>query len=202
MPMKSCWTVALVILAAVNASEQVLAQARGSRGGQSHGPSTRPAGPSSRGRSQPKPSGPFLLWANQSRWAMPLVPVPFAGRHTRFPARSSWYGLMAFDASWLLAPSVVDGTFVPPSAPPPQQRPLGGLQLDVEPRQALVYVDGWYVGLADDFSGYYRHLETGAGWHIVEIVAPDYQPLIFDVAVSPGRTTTYRSSLNRAPSRY
>ena len=109
---------------------------------------------------------------------------------------------MVVDPSWLWAPSGVDATFLPPEAPPLQPRPLGGLQLDVEPRRALVYLDGWYVGLVDDFSGYYRHLETGAGSHIIEIVAPDYEPLIVDVAVSPGRTVTYRNSLNRAPGRH
>jgi len=110
---------------------------------------------------------------------------------------------MVFDPSWLWAPSVADQTFLVPSAPPlQQQRPIGGLQLDIEPRRALVYVDGLYAGVVEDFSGYYRHLETSAGWHTIEIVAPDYQPIVFDVAVSPGRTTTYRSSLNRAPSRY
>jgi hypothetical protein len=109
---------------------------------------------------------------------------------------------MVFDPFWLSRPSAVDATFSLPAAPPLQQRPVGGLQLDVEPRRALVYVDGWYVGVVDDFSGYYRHLETGAGWHMIEIVARDYQPLIFDVAVSPGRTTTYRGSLSRAPDRH
>jgi hypothetical protein len=200
--MKSWWIVALVSLGIVNASEHLQGQTRGSGGSQSHGPSHRPAGAALRAGSQTKPSGPFLPLTNQGRSTIPFVPVPFGGRHTRFPARSSWFGLMAFDSSWLWAPNAVDGTFVLPSAPPPQQRPVGGLQLDVEPRRALVYVDGWYAGVVDDFSGYYRHLETGAGWHIIEILAPDYQPLIFDVAVSPGRTTTYRNSLNRAPSRY
>lgn len=108
---------------------------------------------------------------------------------------------MVFDPSWLWAPSVAGEMLLPASPPSHQQRPVGGLQLDVEPRRALVYVDGSFAGLVEDFSGYYRHLETSAGWHIIEIVAPDYQPLVFDVAVSPGRTTTYRSSLNRAPSR-
>lgn len=109
---------------------------------------------------------------------------------------------MVVDPFWLWAPSAVDDTVLLPSTPPLQERPVGGLQLDVEPRRALVYVDGWYVGVVDDFSGYYRHLETGAGRHIIEIVAPDYQPLIVDVAVSPGRTSTYRGSLTRAPDRH
>jgi hypothetical protein len=77
----------------------------------------------------------------------------------------------------------------------------GGLQLDIEPRRALVYVDGWYVGVVDQFSGYYRHLEIAAGSHTIEILATDYEPLAFDVAISPGRTTTYRGSLQRAEPR-
>jgi len=90
-------------------------------------------------------------------------------------------------------------------APPlylPRQDPAGGLQLDVEPRRAVVYVDGWYAGVVDAFSGYYRHLEIGADWHTLEIVAPDYEPLVVDVMISPNRTTTYRSSLNRAPGQH
>jgi hypothetical protein len=49
--------------------------------------------------------------------------------------------------------------------------------------------------VVDDFRGYYQHLEIGAGSHVIEIVAPDYEPLIIRVTVSPGRTTTYRGSL-------
>ena len=79
---------------------------------------------------------------------------------------------------------------------------MGALQLDVEPRRALVYVDRLFVGTVDDFSGYYHHLEATAGSHVVEFVAPDYEPLAAEVMVSAGRTTTYRASLNRAPGRH
>ena len=82
---------------------------------------------------------------------------------------------------------------------PIDQAPIGGLQVDVEPRRGLVYVDGWYMGLVDEFSGYYRHLEIDAGWHTLEILAPGYEPLVVDVTVAPDRTTTFRGSLNRAP---
>ena len=74
---------------------------------------------------------------------------------------------------------------------------MGGLQLDLEPRRAQVYVDGLYVGLVDQFKGYYYHLDVPAGRHHVEIITRDYDPLIVDVTVSPDRTTTYRASLNR-----
>ena len=84
------------------------------------------------------------------------------------------------------------------SVPLPDSAPTGGVQLDIEPRRAQVYVDGAYVGVASDFSGYYQHLDLVAGPHLVTIVAPDYEPLTVHVMVTPGRTTTYRSTLTRA----
>ena len=86
----------------------------------------------------------------------------------------------------------------PPLVTLPADAPRGGVQLDVEPRRAEVYVDGTYAGIVSEFSGYYQHLEVAAGPHVITIVAPDYDPLILDVIVSPGRTATYRASLMRA----
>ena len=88
--------------------------------------------------------------------------------------------------------------FVPVWIPPLEGAPTGGVQLDVDPRGAQVYVDGKLVGLIREFSGYYKHLEIAAGPHIVTIIAPDYDPLIVPVLVSPGRTMTFRGTLTRA----
>jgi hypothetical protein len=74
----------------------------------------------------------------------------------------------------------------------------GGVQLDVQPWRAEVYVDGEYAGLVDDFKGYYRHLEVSAGPHVIVIVAPHYDPLIVNTLVSPGQVTTYRGTLSLA----
>jgi hypothetical protein len=46
-----------------------------------------------------------------------------------------------------------------------------------------------------------HHFKLTAGSHLIAIMAPDYQPLIIDVIVSPGHTTTYRGALTRAPAR-
>ncbi len=73
----------------------------------------------------------------------------------------------------------------------------GGLQLDVQPWRAQVYVDGAHAGLVGDFTGYYHHLDLIAGSHLIAIVKPDYQPLIIDVMILPGHTTTYRGELTR-----
>jgi PEGA domain len=82
-----------------------------------------------------------------------------------------------------------------PAVQPAQARPLGGVQLALEPRRAQVYVDGMYAGVVDDFAGYYRHLPLPAGNHRIEVFASGYLPLIFDVTVVPDRTITYRQSL-------
>lgn len=87
--------------------------------------------------------------------------------------------------------------FVPPS----ESHLLGGVQLDVQPWRAQVYVDGVYVGLVDEFTGYYHHLELVPGLHVITFIAPDYEPLMLEVVVSPGHTTTYRRTLNRASGR-
>jgi hypothetical protein len=108
-----------------------------------------------------------------------------------------WFGLVAFDSFWW-APGEAGEPLSPPAPPGANdERPLGGLQIDVEPRRALVYVDGWQAGIVESFSGYYRHLDLAAGPHIIELLADGYQPLSAEVLVTPGRTTTYRGSLSR-----
>ena len=103
---------------------------------------------------------------------------------------------MSFDSAWW-----GQGTLpLPVSVGEPgddSQRPAGGLQIDVEPRRALVYIDGRHVGSVETFSGYYRHLDLGAGPHILELLADGYEPLSAEILVAPGRTTTYRGFLSR-----
>jgi hypothetical protein len=82
-----------------------------------------------------------------------------------------------------------------PAVQPAPARPMGGLQLALEPRRAQVFVDGQFAGLVEDFAGYYRHLPLPAGNHRIEVIASGYLPLIFDVTVIPDRTITYRQSL-------
>jgi hypothetical protein len=117
--------------------------------------------------------------------------------HRAFPVRLPWFGLVALDYAWWGQDGVVEALPPPDLPSPDDQRPIGGLQIDVEPRRALVYVDGRAVGIVEAFSGYYRHLDLAAGPHIIELLADGYEPLSAEVLVTPGRTTTYRGTLNR-----
>ena len=189
---KQCLFVVLAMLSAVPARGQ---------GGVIAAPSSQPAagviGSSSpaRGRSsRPSPSTANPPFAR-------LFPMREATPRAARGVRPLWFGLVTFDRAWLWTPTVVGGALDDPRVSTLEQGLSGGLQLDIEPRRALVYVDGWYVGVVDQFSGYYHHLDLAAGSHTIEILATDYDPLAFDIAIVPGRTTTYRGSLQRAERR-
>src|SRR4029079_4160245 len=67
----------------------------------------------------------------------------------------------------------------------------GALRLKIKPREAEVYVDGYYVGIVDDFDGVFQKLHTEGGSHRIEVRAPGYEPLSFDVRITPEHSTTY-----------
>ena len=44
----------------------------------------------------------------------------------------------------------------------------GALRLKIKPKNAEVYVDGYYVGIVDEFDGIFQRLHIDAGSHRVE----------------------------------
>jgi PEGA domain len=71
----------------------------------------------------------------------------------------------------------------------------GALKLKVKPRDAEVFVDGYFVGRVDDYDGVFQKLNLESGPHRIEIRAPGYVPLSFDVRIEFDETTTYRGEL-------
>jgi hypothetical protein len=86
----------------------------------------------------------------------------------------------------------------------PYRRPfstfdIGELRLDVSLRSAQVYVDGYYAGVVDDYDGAFQALKLEPGAHRIEITAPGYESLTFDVFLNPGQKIKYQGTLRRAP---
>ena len=81
----------------------------------------------------------------------------------------------------------------------PAGAPYGGVRLEVLPRHAEVLVDGYYAGTVDDFDGTFQRLELEEGAHNIEIRAPGFQPVTFDVNVLIGQTIKYRADLRPLP---
>lgn len=79
--------------------------------------------------------------------------------------------------------------------PKPVYVPYGSLQLNVTPGTAQVYVDGFYVGIVDDFGMRGRRLDLQPGSHRIVLRAAGYQELAFDVYIDSNRTIVYRGDL-------
>ena len=59
------------------------------------------------------------------------------------------------------------------------------------------YVDG-YVGVVDDFDGIFQlHIDSGP--HRIEVHAPGYETLTFDVRITPDHSTTYQGEMKKLP---
>ena len=98
-------------------------------------------------------------------------------------------------------PYVMPATEPSAAAPPPaleQNEPLprlGGLRLEVEPRESLqVFLDGVYIGTPLDLAD---ELELTPGVHRLELRAPGHRTLAFDIEIVSARLTTYRGALER-----
>ncbi len=72
---------------------------------------------------------------------------------------------------------------------------IGGVRMKVEPKDAEVYVDGYYAGIVDDFDGMWQQLRLDEGGYHIEVRKPGMATLTFDVRVQPGRTITYRGRM-------
>lgn len=73
----------------------------------------------------------------------------------------------------------------------------GSLRLKIDPKQAQVYVDGYYVGVVDSFDGLFQKLDLDGGGHKIELKADGFQPIDFEVLITPGETVTYKGEMKR-----
>jgi hypothetical protein len=71
----------------------------------------------------------------------------------------------------------------------------GGVRIQGAPKDAEVFVDGYYAGIVDDFDGTFKHLDLEPRPHRIEIRPKGSEPIAFDVRVEPGRTMTYHAEM-------
>jgi hypothetical protein len=74
----------------------------------------------------------------------------------------------------------------------------GALVLEGVPDNAQVFVDGHYVGLAEEFGPGRRALSLDAGAHRIELRAPGYETATFSVRIEPSGIVRYRGDMQRA----
>ena len=80
---------------------------------------------------------------------------------------------------------------------PPNQASTGGLSFEITPGDAEVFVDGNRVGTVDQFTPTSQPLGLPAGRHQVNVRAPGYRSVTFDVNIVAGQVIPYQGSLER-----
>ena len=71
----------------------------------------------------------------------------------------------------------------------------GAVRLDIPQKEAVVFIDGFYVGAVEDFNGATEQLALPPGPHHLDLRATGYQTLTFDVNIQAGKTITYRTPM-------
>lgn len=117
------------------------------------------------------------------------VPLDAAGNPVNLP------GLLP-GAATPLAPAVPS---VPPVPPEPSGPAVGYLRIEVEPRDAEVYVDGQRVGRVQQFAGLQGLLGLAPGTHRVDVALAGFQPLTTEIQIAPRQTYAIRGQLARDP---
>jgi hypothetical protein len=69
------------------------------------------------------------------------------------------------------------------------------VQIDVKPKDAQVYVDGYYAGVVDDFDGAFQRLRVEPGEHEIEIYMDGFHPFRQKVYLAADRTFKIRQAL-------
>jgi len=68
------------------------------------------------------------------------------------------------------------------------QENMGAVRIMAKPRQAEVYVDGYYVGLVDDYDGTYQKLRLPPGEHELALYLDGYRSVRQKLYFTPGAT--------------
>ncbi|HEY3350048.1 MAG TPA: PEGA domain-containing protein [Thermoanaerobaculia bacterium] len=73
------------------------------------------------------------------------------------------------------------------------------VKTDVQPEEAQVYLDGKYIGSADDFDGYPDFLYLGPGKYQLEFRMPNYMTYATELDVTAGRQMKIEEKLKLEP---
>lgn len=79
------------------------------------------------------------------------------------------------------------------------QEDVATVDIDVSPAEARVYLDGQYIGAADDFAGDPNYLSLRPGSYRLEFRLEGYESLGIDIDAEPGAKIEVHKKLPRTP---
>ena len=75
--------------------------------------------------------------------------------------------------------------------------PRAAVRFDVKPKEAEVYVDGYYAGIVDDFDGAFQRLHLPPGEHQITLYLDGYRTTTQKVYLTPDNTFKIKYRLER-----
>ena len=184
----------------------VLSQGRGGGGGGGGRPGGGGAGggpPSAGGGGGGRPAGPGAPVYRSGRpvYGPGVGRYPYYGYRSRYygyPYAYGWYGYPSFYAGWGYGYGWPYGGY-------PYYGGYGvgaydtssALRLEVTPKEAEVYVDGYMVGTVDEFDGTFQRLRLPPGGHELTLYRDGFKTVHQSLHLSPG--STFKVSYNMEP---
>ena len=78
----------------------------------------------------------------------------------------------------------------------PYYGPRADIRTDVKPKDAEVYIDGYYAGRAEDFDGAFKQLRVAPGGHTVTFHLDGFQTVTKNVYVKPDSTLKMKATMD------
>lgn len=149
--------------------------------------------------SAPRPSRPVYVY-RANPWPWYYAPWGYGGVGIGYQYYSpwSWYGGYGGYGGYGYGGYDPYGGYYPRHARPYSDL-SGSVRLKVNPRDAEVFVDGYYAGIVDDFDGRFQSLKLDTGGYRIEVRKPGFETLSFDLRVQFDRTITYRGDMRQSP---
>jgi hypothetical protein len=73
----------------------------------------------------------------------------------------------------------------------------GSLKTEITPKEAQVYVDGYYAGVADDFDGAFKRLHATPGGHAITLHLEGYRTVTQNLYVRPDSTVKVKETMEK-----
>jgi hypothetical protein len=126
-------------------------------------------------------------------WSVAAQAHDYHARGFMVPHRAI-YGGFFYDPFW--APYYPYAVF-PYSVYPYDGHPLTDVKVQVTPKTADVYVDGYYAGPASEFEGILKRLHATPGGHVISVHLDGYRTVNQHVYLAPGSTYTLHEALEK-----
>jgi hypothetical protein len=113
----------------------------------------------------------------------------YYGRPYYYPYYASpfWYGYPWFGFSYPFGPY--------PYAYPYYNSYESSIRLEVKPKEAEVYVDGYHAGIVDDFDGTFQRLHVLRGQHELTLYREGFKPFRQNLYLAAGSTFKVKETL-------